>query len=164
MKFYFKELSWLSFNERVLQEANDEEVPVIERVRFLGIFSSNMDEFFQVRVADVRRRIFFAQTDAQRKDSERLLHLIQQKVVQLQEQFELIHRKVIKALRAENIIWASGEQVTEDEKAGLREYFDNKIKPQIVPILINDTTDLVKVINENILKKFLFASLSFFLK
>ena len=57
MKFYFKELSWLSFNERVLQEANDEEVPVIERVRFLGIFSSNMDEFFQVRVADVRRRI-----------------------------------------------------------------------------------------------------------
>ena len=157
MKFYFKELSWLSFNERVLQEANDEEVPVIERVRFLGIFSSNMDEFFQVRVADVRRRIFFAQTDAQRKDSERLLHLIQQKVVQLQEQFELIHRKVIKALRAENIIWASGEQVTEDEKAGLREYFDNKIKPQIVPILINDTTDLVKVINED--KTYLLAQL-----
>ena len=157
MKFYFKELSWLSFNERVLQEANDEEVPVIERVRFLGIFSSNMDEFFQVRVADVRRRIFFAQNDAQRKESERLLNLIQQKVVQLQEQFEMIHRKVIKALRAENIIWASGEQVTEDEKIGLREYFDSKIKPQIVPILINDSTDLVKVINED--KTYLLAQL-----
>ena len=51
-----KELSWLSFNERVLQEAADNEVPVVERVRFLGIFSNNLDEFFRVRVADVKRR------------------------------------------------------------------------------------------------------------
>ena len=52
-----KELSWLSFNERVLQEAMDKTVPLIERVRFLGIFSSNQDEFFKVRVSDVKRRI-----------------------------------------------------------------------------------------------------------
>ena len=52
-----KELSWLSFNERVLQEAMDKSVPLIERVRFLGIFSNNQDEFFKVRVADVKRRV-----------------------------------------------------------------------------------------------------------
>ena len=62
MKFFNKELSWLSFNERVLQEAADAAVPVVERMRFLGIFSSNMDEFFQVRVAAVRRHIFFSKT------------------------------------------------------------------------------------------------------
>ncbi|MGS0729939.1 hypothetical protein ACVBKF_27330, partial [Shewanella sp. 0m-11] len=55
--FIDKELSWLSFNERVLQEACDKAVPLIERVRFLGIYSSNMDEFFKVRVAAVRREI-----------------------------------------------------------------------------------------------------------
>lgn len=51
-----KEISWLSFNERVLQEACDPNVPIVERVRFLGIFSNNMDEFFRVRVAAVRDR------------------------------------------------------------------------------------------------------------
>ena len=55
MKFFNKELSWLSFNERVLQEAADSTVPAIERIRFLGIFSSNMDEFFQVRVFSLAR-------------------------------------------------------------------------------------------------------------
>ncbi len=66
MKFYQQELSWLAFNERVLQEAADTSVPVIERMRFLGIFSSNMDEFFQVRVADVRRAIYFAPSNEER--------------------------------------------------------------------------------------------------
>ena len=52
-----KELSWLSFNERVLQEAADKSVPLIERVRFLGIYSKNLDEFYKVRFADVKRKI-----------------------------------------------------------------------------------------------------------
>lgn len=53
-----KELSWLSFNERVLQEAADKTVPLIERIRFLGIFSNNLDEFYKVRFSDVKRRIW----------------------------------------------------------------------------------------------------------
>ena len=65
--FYPKELSWLAFNERVLQEANDADNPIIERVHFLGIFSSNQDEFFKVRVADVRRKILIEQTSGSAK-------------------------------------------------------------------------------------------------
>ena len=57
MKFEFKnrELSWLEFNERVLQEACDQTVPIIERIRFIGIFSNNLDEFFKVRYATIKR-------------------------------------------------------------------------------------------------------------
>ena len=56
MRFLEKELSWLSFNHRVLQEAQDIHVPLLERLRFLGIYSSNMDEFYRVRVANVRKK------------------------------------------------------------------------------------------------------------
>ena len=73
-----KELSWLSFNERVLQEAMDKSVPLIERVRFLGIFSNNQDEFFKVRVADVKRRVLIHKEHGGDPEAEDLLHAIQQ--------------------------------------------------------------------------------------
>ena len=62
-KYNNREISWLSFNERVLQEAEDPSVPLFERVRFLGIFSNNLDEFFRVRVAAVRRMLEFGKDD-----------------------------------------------------------------------------------------------------
>ena len=62
-----KELSWLGFNERVLQEAEDKSSPIIERIRFLGIYSNNMDEFYRVRVANLRRRILIEKMDRRRE-------------------------------------------------------------------------------------------------
>ena len=87
--FYDKELSWLSFNERVLQEAADKTVPIVERIRFLGIYSANLDEFFRVRVANIRRQALLegAQEDAQ--DHWRALHKkITTKVSSLTQKFE----------------------------------------------------------------------------
>ncbi|MCC5856261.1 MAG: polyphosphate kinase 1 [Idiomarina sp.] len=149
MKFYPKELSWLAFNERVLQEAADKNVPVIERVRFLGIFSNNMDEFFRVRVADVRRRIFYARSSSERDEAEQLMSGIQSKVLRLQQQFEAIYQGVLKALARKNILIVTEDQVSPEEYQWLHEYFHDKIKRYIVPLVIGSHTDLVKAINED---------------
>src|SRR6056300_1159828 len=101
MQLNEKELSWLSFNERVLQEAADEHVPIIERVRFLGIYSSNLDEFFRVRVADLHRRLRLEQSgkvEPKGMSAENLLHLVNEKVQTLAERFNDIHLDVIKGL------------------------------------------------------------------
>ena len=66
--YYPKELSWLAFNERVLQEAADKNNPVVERIRFLGIYSNNLDEFYRVRAADVKRQITIAQNDGNEEE------------------------------------------------------------------------------------------------
>ena len=83
-QFFPRELSWLSFNARVLQEARNGSVPLIQRVRYLGIFSSNLDEFFRVRVAEVRRLISVS-SGAERQAAKDLLQGIQKRVVALQK-------------------------------------------------------------------------------
>ena len=87
--FMPRELSWLSFNARVLQEAADEDVPVIQRLRYLGIFSNNLDEFFRVRVAEVRRLVSVA-TGTSKQQAQDLLEAIQRGVVRLQKEFEQV--------------------------------------------------------------------------
>ncbi|RAJ99011.1 polyphosphate kinase [Aliidiomarina maris] len=149
MKFFPKELSWLAFNQRVLQEAGDKNVPVVERMRFLGIFSNNMDEFFRVRVADVRRRIFFAQTTAEHSEAEQLMAAIQQQVISLQAQFEQIYLDVLKALLRKNIRVIDEQQASAEEKRWLTTFFEEKIKRYIVPLLIGQSTNLIKAINED---------------
>ncbi|KFZ29479.1 polyphosphate kinase [Pseudidiomarina atlantica] len=149
MKFFPKELSWLAFNERVLQEAADKSVPVVERMRFLGIFSANMDEFFRVRVADVRRKIFYAQTPSEHEQAEKLMSQIQQTVVRQQERFEAIYQDVIKALAKKNIAVIDETQTTEQEREWLTQYFHEKIKRYIVPLLIGPTTNMIQAINQD---------------
>ena len=83
-----KELSWLSFNHRVLQEAQDSTVPLLERLRFLGIYSSNMDEFYRVRVANVRRTVLLSKNKFEKKQAVILFEKIQDKVIQLQREFD----------------------------------------------------------------------------
>ena len=90
MKIVNRELSWLSFNERVLQEALDEKVPLIERIRFLGIYSNNMDEFYRVRVANIRRMLSFRKPKMAgfNGNAEELYKEIRRVVLKQQEKFE----------------------------------------------------------------------------
>jgi len=151
MQLVEKELSWLSFNERVLQEAADVNVPIIERVRFLGIYSSNLDEFFRVRVADLHRRLRLEQAgkvEVKGMSAEHLLHLVNEKVQALAERFNDIHVDVIKGLARRNIFLINNDQLNEKEGGWLRKYFRDEVLHHITPILVNENTKLASVMND----------------
>lgn len=145
-----KELSWLAFNERVLQEAADTSVPIIERVRFLGIFSNNLDEFFRVRVADVKRRLLIDAQSGGDGGARHLLSKIQAKVLRLQDQFDSIYLDVIKALARHHIFLINEDQLTESQGVWLRQYFRNKILRFVAPIIINENMDISKVLKDDL--------------
>ena len=96
-KLIHREISWLSFNERVLQEAQDQDVPLIERIKFLGIFSNNLDEFFKVRVATIKRMIDYQQGSKkiEGEKPKKLMSMIQKKVLQLQNKFEYTYQNIL---------------------------------------------------------------------
>ena len=156
--FFDKELSWLSFNERVLQEAQDSTVPLIERIRFLGIYSANLDEFFRVRVANIRRQALLEGAQEGGKNTWRELHQkIIDKVKSLTQQFEKISAQCFNELKQENIdvIFGHNEelsfksQLSDSQLTWLEQYFDNRILRHITPIIIHSKTHLVNCIDDD---------------
>lgn len=143
MKLINRELSWLSFNERVLQEALDESNPLTERMRFLGIYSNNMDEFFRVRVAYVRRMMLvhnqpnvqgFNGTPAE------LFEEIRNVVLSQQRKMQVAYKKILKSLEKENIFHIHENELSPEQEKELKEYFNLKLKHAIVPIILNKNT------------------------
>lgn len=144
-----KELSWLSFNERVLQEAADRSVPVIQRLRYLGIFSNNMDEFFRVRVADVRRLATFASGTGQ-DHYKKLLEQIQQKVIEQQHRFEETYQDVLAGLRKNRIFLINEKQLDQHQAEFVTQYFYNTIQPELEPVLLDDAHPLPELTDASI--------------
>lgn len=142
MKLANRELSWLSFNERVLQEALDEKNPLIERMRFLGIYSNNMDEFYRVRAAYVRRMIAVGKRTVLGFDGtpKQLFEAIRLVVIKQQKKFQVAYKKILKELEKENIHHINENQLSEEQKSELRAYFQLKLKHAIVPIMLNART------------------------
>ena len=142
LPFINRELSWLDFNRRVLQEAQDKNVPLIERLRFIGIFSNNLDEFFKVRYATVKR---IAQMEAESNspkttNAEALLQEITQKTIALQgESFHTI-QQLTSALGDENIFILDETALDDEQIEFVHEYFIQKVSPSLLTILINDNT------------------------
>ncbi|MBC6428286.1 MAG: polyphosphate kinase 1 [Cellvibrionales bacterium] len=138
-----KELSWLAFNERVLQEAADPRNPVIERVRFLGVFSSNQDEFFKVRVAEVRRKSMAEGSGREDSELRRLLSKIQQKIVSLSRQFDQIYQQVMTDLANKKIFFiSSDDELSDKQRRWLEQHFRDKILRHIVPIWVSEDIHL----------------------
>lgn len=138
-KFINREISWLSFNERVLQEAEDPNTPLFERIRFIGIFSNNLDEFFRVRVATVRRMVDIG------KDEENLLgqltpkelhDKIQKIVSEHQSKVQQIFKNIIQELNANNIFMLNEKELTKKQGKFVKEYFYEKVLPNLVPIML----------------------------
>lgn len=139
-KLINRELSWLSFNHRVLQETIDADVPLVERIRFLGIFSNNLDEFFKVRVATIKRMIDI-QHGSQRVEGikpEKLMLKIQKKVLSLQNKFETAFHKILDELEKHNIFIINEKELNPEQEVFLKKYFKEKVMPVISPIMLHN--------------------------
>lgn len=132
-----KEISWLSFNERLLQEATKPEVPLIERLKFLGIYSNNLDEFFRVRVAILRRLAMIGQlTLAEGGNPRDVLSQIEEIVIEHSNRFEEIYNQILKELADENIYIINEKQLTAEQGEYVTLYFKREVRPRIMPIIL----------------------------
>ena len=134
-----REISWLSFNARVLQEAEDQSVPLFERLRFIGIFSNNLDEFFRVRVASVRRMLKLNSDEEILGDytAESLYERIQEVVHIQQQKSQEIYRKILLEMEAENIFIVNEKQLSREQGVIVSQYFQEKVLPNLVPIMLS---------------------------
>ncbi|MDX1327937.1 MAG: polyphosphate kinase 1, partial [Arenibacter sp.] len=136
-----REISWLSFNERVLQESADKNVPLIERLRFLGIFSNNLDEFFKVRYATVKRIVNAGKTGKSvlgGESAKDLLEEITEIVIKQQTKSLKILGDIEKELETENIFLVNETEISESQACFIKNYFIEKVSPLLMTIILND--------------------------
>jgi polyphosphate kinase len=146
-QFIQRDISWLSFNARVLQEANDPTVPLEQRIRFLGIFSNNSDEFFRVRVATLKRMIEF--TEKRKKlnmhmedDPQKILDTIQIIVLQQQNEFNRIWDGIILELKKEKIFFVDENHLSKEQQKFVLTFFDEQVRSNVIPLMIETLPQL----------------------
>lgn len=134
-----RDISWLSFNARVLQEAADPSVPLRERIKFLGIFSNNMDEFFRVRVATLKRMTEVGSKLRNmhlEQSPDRILDQIQQIVLEQQAEFNQIWETIRKDLAREKIHLINEKQLNKDQQKFVHTYFEEEVRSNIIPLMV----------------------------
>jgi polyphosphate kinase len=142
MKIINRDISWLSFNERVLQEASDARIPLIERMRFLGIYSNNLDEFYRVRVANIKRVMSFDKniTLNNKGTAQKLYAEIRDIVMKQQKTFEKTYQQIIKELDDNNILLINDKSLNKHQVKQLDAYYNLILKHAIVPIILDKKT------------------------
>ena len=143
-KYIEREKSWLAFNARVLQEAADHSVPLLERLRFLGIFSNNLDEFFRVRFAAIRRLSlsgFSGEKYLGGISSQQLVKDITDIVIQQQSESLRILNIIENELETKNIFIITEADITIEQEIFLKDFFIQKVSPELVTIILNDLAE-----------------------
>ncbi len=135
-----REISWLHFNERVLQEAADPATPLINRMKFLGIYSNNLDEFFRVRVATVTRMIGMEKNVFHDKylNPRKTLREINRITKEQQKEFQRIYNSVIHELAEKNIFVINDKELTADQSKFVGKYFREHVRPNLFPIILSN--------------------------
>ena len=135
-----RDISWLAFNERVLQEAADVSVPLRERVKFLGIFSNNQDEFFRVRVAALNRMIAFSGKGKLNMHMElspaKILQQIQAIVLEQGDRFDETWRNILQEMNREKIFLINEKELNKDQQKYVQNFFEEEARPNIIPLMI----------------------------
>ena len=135
-----REISWLQFNERVLQEAADTTTPLVSRMKFLGIYSNNLDEFFRVRVATVNRMIGIEKGIFHDKylNPRKTLREINRVTKEQQKEFQRIYNSVIHELAEKNIFVINENDLTHEQSTFVEQYFKEQVRPSLFPIILNN--------------------------
>ena len=133
-----REISWLYFNERVLQEAMDESNPIIERLKFLGIFSNNRDEYFQVRVATIKRMVQIEKKKEIKPNepAEKILAEILSTVEEQEKKFTSTFVKILKELKKQNIVFLNDAQLKKKQGEFVQKFFRYEVVPNLFPIML----------------------------
>ncbi len=135
-----RDISWLAFNQRVLQEAQDDDVHIYDRLRFLGIFSNNLDEFYRVRVGTLTKMLTLNKSTAKihlEDHPEQILQSILETTQKLQGQFDRTFAQIIKTLGGQYKVYLRNErQLNPEQKQWVKDYFEEKVRTQIVPLMI----------------------------
>ncbi len=133
-----RETSWLEFNGRVLQEAEDKSTPLFERIKFLGIFSNNLDEFYRVRVATLNRMMDYNQRSGEGFNPKRILKEINRIDKEQQNDFSRIFRGIVMELAQEGIFIINEKQLNADQGAYVRKFFNDHVRGLLFPIMLNN--------------------------
>ncbi len=140
-KYINREISWLSFNERVLQEASDKKVPLLERLRFVGIFSNNMDEFFKVRYAKIQRISlgkFPEKSKFEVRQAKKLLKEITRIAIKQQDEMRRVRRGIFQELKQHDIYLIDERELNKSQGEFVKDFFINKVSPSLFTIVLND--------------------------
>jgi polyphosphate kinase len=140
-KTIFRDISWLSFNARVLQEAADPSVPLRERIRFLGIFSNNLDEFFRVRVATLKRMVEFKskamETMHLESEPQKILDEIQMIVLNQQSEFNRIWENMQEELKRAKIFLVTEKELNKEQQEFVNRYYEEEVSANVIPLMID---------------------------
>ncbi|TXF77745.1 polyphosphate kinase 1 [Chryseobacterium sp.] len=144
-QFNPRDVTWLAFNERVLQEAMDVNVPLHLRIRFMGIFSNNLDEFFRVRVAGLKRAMDFKDkyiTESFYQPPTKILQQINEIVISQQQNFDKTWKKIQAEMAEQKVYIKTAKNLTEKQEQFVRGYFDETVESNVIPILLHENSPM----------------------
>ena len=144
-KYIPRDISWLSFNGRVLQEAADHTVPLPSRINFLGIFSNNLDEFFRVRVAGLKRALNVDEKEAKNIFFEKpqlILDELNTLVIKQQKKFDQVWDEVQKEMAKQSVYIKTSEDLSEEQQQFVKQYYVDEIESSVIPLLLSESREM----------------------